>query len=271
MDAGGQVWTEYDWMDQYINWHATTPASAGQNNDKKLKTNFFTLGGQYMFNRSWGAMMEIPYWQREYKGAYMGNNDDVQQHNFNSIGDIRLWGMYTGLSEDMSTGLLLGFKVPSGWWHYPKVDRDTQIGTGSTDLLLGAYKMGNLPFKWRERPFAWYLQAAYDIPFVDKEHYFPGREFDGSIGVDYDFGKVGPLTEFAPILSMIGSDRARDQGANAAFSDSGYDRLQIAPGLETAYKAMRVYADIEVPIFRNMNGFQLVSPFGTKVIVSYSF
>ncbi|MGO9265155.1 MAG: hypothetical protein ACLQBA_09765 [Candidatus Binataceae bacterium] len=271
MGAGGTVWTDWEYMRQYIDWHATTPASAGQNNDKKIETNFVNLGAQYMFDRSWGAMLEIPYWERNYKGAYVGNNDDIQSHDFNSIGDIRLYGMYTGLSEDMSTGLLLGFKVPSGDWHYPKVDRDTQIGTGSTNLLLGAYKTGSLPFTLMERTPSWYIQGLYDIPFLDQDHYFPGREFDGSVGVDYDFGNVGPLTELAPFLSMLGSDRTRDQGANADFKDSGYDRIIVAPGLETAYKVLRVYFDIELPIFRNMNGFQLVNPFATKLIVSYNF
>src|SRR5580700_6344109 len=61
--AGGMAWVDYDFMDQYINWHATTPASEGQNNDKKLETNFVPAGGQYMFNRSRGAMIEVPYWQ----------------------------------------------------------------------------------------------------------------------------------------------------------------------------------------------------------------
>ncbi len=271
MGAGGMVWTEYDYMRQYIDWHATMPASAGQNNDKKLETNFVTVGGQYMLNRSWGAMLEIPYWERNYKGAYLGNNQDIMSYNFNSLGDIRILGMWTGWSEDMSTGLLYGFKVPSGDWHYPHVDRDTQIGTGSTDMLIGGYKMGNLPFSLMDRPFNWFLQGMYELPFAYQDHYFPGREFDGSLGVDYDFGTVGPLTELAPIMSLLGSDRTRDQGANANFSNSGYDRVQIAPGIETAFKSLRVYADVELPIFRNMNGFQLVNPFATKLIVSYSF
>lgn len=270
--SGGMVWTEYDYMRQSIDWHATTPASAGQNNDKRLETNFVTVGGQYMFNRSWGAMLEIPYWERNYKGAYDGNNDDVMRFNMNSIGDIRLLGMWTGWSEDMSTGLLYGFKVPSGDWHYPPFDRDTQIGTGSTDMLFGAYKMGKVPFfTLMDRPFNWFLQGMYDLPFAFQDHYKPGSEFDGSVGVDYDFGVVGPLTELAPIMSLLGSDRARDRGTNAAPQDSGYDRVQIAPGIETAWKSLRVYADIELPIFRNMNGFQLVNPFATKLIVSYSF
>src|SRR5208337_4617788 len=65
--AGGMVWTEYDYMNQYIDWHATTPASGFYNNDKRLETNFVTVGGQYMFNRSWGAMLEVPYWERNYR------------------------------------------------------------------------------------------------------------------------------------------------------------------------------------------------------------
>jgi hypothetical protein len=269
--SGGTVWTEWDYMDQNINWHATTPASETKNNDKKLETNFISVGLQYMFNRSWGAMLEVPYWERNYKGAYNGDNKDIQEFDTNSIGDIRLLGMWTGWSEDMSTGLLAGFKVPSGDWHYPPYDRDTQIGTGSTDLLLGGYKMGHVPFNIGGRPFSWFFQAIYDIPFAYQDHYKPGREFDGSLGVFYNFGEVGPLSELAPMLSFLGSDRARDRGTNASPNDTGYDKFQVAPGLEVTIHGIRVYGDVEVPIFQNMNGYQLTAAYATKLIVSYSF
>ena len=272
MGAGGTVWTEYDFMNQYINWHATTPASGFYNNDKKLATNFVTVGGQYMFNRSWGAMLEVPYWERNYRGAYNGNNDDVHSFDTNSIGDIRIFGMWTGLQEDMSTGFLGGFKVPSGYWHYPPYDRDTQIGTGSTDLLIGGYKMGNIPLiSVEDRPFGYFAQGLYDIPFAYQDHYKPGREVDIGLGAYYNFGVVGPLTELAPLLSFLGSDRARDRGTNANPAGTGYDRVQIAPGIETTLKNVRIYADVELPIFRNMNGYQLTAPFATKLIVSYNF
>ena len=269
--AGGTMWVDYDFMDQYINWHATQPASETQNNDKKLETNFVTVGGQYMFNRSWGAMVEIPYWQRDYTGAYNGNNADLISSNNNSIGDIRVLGMWTGLQEDMSTGFLAGFKLPSGDWHYPLWDRDTQIGTGSTDLLLGGYKTGNSPFTLADRPFGWYVQALYEVPFLYTDHYKPGREFDGAIGTFYDFGQVGPLMELAPMLSFLGSDRARDRGINANPGNSGYDRIAIAPGIETMIKNVRIYADIEVPFYKNVVGQQLTNAFATKLIMSYDF
>jgi len=269
--SGAMVWTEWDYMDQNINWHATTPASAGHNNDKKLETNFVTVGAQYMFNRSWGAMLEVPYWQRNYQGAYVGNNQDLHEFDTNSIGDIRLMGMWTGWSEDMSTGLLAGFKLPSGDWHYPRYDRDNQIGTGSTDLLLGGYQIGHSPFTLMDRPVGWFVQGMYDLPFAYQDHYQPGREFDGAVGSYYNFGVFGPLTELAPMLSMLGSDRTRDRGSNASPADTGYDKVSIAPGIETTVAGVRIYADVEVPIFQNINGYQLTAPFATKLIVSYSF
>jgi hypothetical protein len=270
--AGAMLWTEYDYMDQRIDWHASRPGSAGQNNDKDLETNFVTVGGQYMFNRKWGVMLEVPYWERNYTGAYSGNNADLKSFDMNSIGDIRIMGLWTGWSEDMSTGLIGGFKVPSGDWHYPPFDRDTQIGTGSTDLLLGGYKTGNLPYlSLLDRPVTWFLQGLYDLPFAYQDHYKPGREFDGSLGAYYNFGKVGPLDELAPMFSFLGSDRARDRGTNADPHGTGYDKVTIAPGFEIGIGPIKFYADIEVPIFQNMNGYQLTAPYATKIIVSYNF
>jgi hypothetical protein len=276
--SGGQVWLQWEYMDQYINFYGKKPASAGLNNDKYIRTNFMEAGFQYMFSRNWGAMLEVPYWVRNYKGAYEGNNDDVHWYDNNSIGDIRIWGMYTGLSEDMSTGLELGLKVPSGDWHYPPFDRDTQIGSGSTDILFQAYhlgtfpsELGRIPLTFRGRPFNWFIQGLYDLPLWEQDHYMPGREFDGAVGTYYNFGQVGVLNEVAPMVSFLLSDRTRDDGVNADHDDSGYTRVIVAPGGEIGFGSVRAYADIEVPIFQNMNGYQITAPWATKLILSYSF
>jgi hypothetical protein len=276
--AGGQVWLQWEYMNQYIDFYGKKPASAGLNNDKYIRTNFMEAGLQYMFTRNWGTMLEVPYWVRNYKGAYEGNNEDVHWFDNNSIGDIRIQGMYTGLSEDMSTGLLLGLKVPSGDWHYPRFDRDTQIGSGSTDILFQAYhlgtfpsELGRVPLTFRGRPFNWFVQALYDLPLWEQDHYMPGREFDGAAGAYYNFGHVGRLNEVAPMLTFLVSDRTRDDGVNADHADSGYTRFIVAPGGEIGLGPIRAYADIEVPLFQNMNGYQLTTPWATKLILSYSF
>ncbi|MGA7873981.1 MAG: hypothetical protein WCA22_24080 [Candidatus Binatus sp.] len=272
------MWLQYEYMDQSINFHATQPASAFYNNDKYIRTDFIEAGVQYMFNRDWGVMLEVPYWVRDYKGAYDGNNSDIHWYQNNSIGDVRIQAMYTGLSEDMSTGLLMGVKPPSGQWTYPPYDRDTQIGTGSTDLLMGAYhlgtfptKLGTLPLTLMERPFNYFVQVNYDLPLWEQDQYTPGREVDGAVGAYYDFGKVGLLSELAPMLTFLASDRTRDTGNNANPANSGYTRLIVAPGGEIKLGIIRAYADIEVPIFQNMRGYQITAPFATKLILSYSF
>ena len=119
--------------------------------------------------------------------------------------------MYTGLLEDMSLGLLAGFKLPTGDHTYEDFDRDTSIGTGSTDLLLAAYKVGTFPthignvnLTFRERPFQWYVQGQFEYPFMSTGNYEPGKETDDAGGVIYNFGAVGPLKELAPILTFLG-------------------------------------------------------------------
>ena len=275
--SGGTVWFEYDFMNQYINWRHSEPASAGANADKEIRTNFLTAGAQYMFNRSWGVMVTVPYWIRSFRTQ--ADDGSISQFNHANFGDVRIWGMYTGLQEDMSLGLLGGFKLPTGDHTYEDFDRDTSIGTGSTDLLLGAYKigtfpthLGNMKLTFRERPFNWYAQAGFDYPFTTTGNYVPGKEFDAAVGAIYNFGVVGPLKELAPILSLLTSVRAHDLGAESAQPPaSGYERLLLAPGGEIRFSIFRIYSDIEFPIFQYMNGNQLTAPFLLKTIVSYDF
>jgi hypothetical protein len=273
---GGQVWVEEDWMNQYIDWHSSQPAARASNDDKQIKTYFTTVGAQYMFSHDFGAMVTVPYWARDFRTV--GNNNEIDQYEHGNFGDVRLWGMYTGLLEDMSLGMLVGFKLPTGDFAYPHFDRDTSIGTGSTDLLIALYKTGSFPneignvnLTFRGRPFQYFAQGQYEYPFLWQERYVPGKEFDGSLGVLYNFGDVGPLNEVAPILSVLTAIRSHDQGFNADPADSGYKRLIFAAGAELGWRAFRLYADVEVPVAQYYNGYQLVAPYTLKTILSYNF
>ena len=275
---GGTVWYEFDYMNQYINWHSSRPASAASNGDKQIKTYFNTVGGQYMFNHDWGVMVTVPYTARVFRTSDGPGDPPPNQYEHANFGDVRLWGMYTGLLKDMSLGLLVGIKTPSGDWTYPHFDRDTSIGTGSTDLLLGAYKTGTFPSRignvnltlW-ERPFQYYLQGQYEYPFLQSDHYMPGKEFDQASGILYNFGNTGPLNELAPLLTLYTSVRTHDQGANADPPDSGYTRMLLAPGTEIGWGPLRLYTDVEFPVFQWVNGYQLTAPYLVKTILSYSF
>jgi hypothetical protein len=274
---GGTVWLEYDFANQYINYHHTEPASAGANSDKQIKTHFLTAGAQYMLNRDWGAMVTVPYTIRNFRTEGDTPNE-INQFRHANFGDVRVWGMYTGLLEDMSLGLLAGFKLNTGDHTYSHFDRDTSIGTGSTDLLVGGYKLGDFPTRiggvkltFREKPFQYFLQAQYDYPFLSTGNYVPGKEFDAAIGSYYNFGRIGPLKEIAPFLTLYGAFRSHDQGEESNAPNSGYERLLLAPGGEIKIGILRLYADIEFPVFLHYNGNQLSAPYAIKTILSYDF
>ena len=110
---------------------------AALNSDKQINTQWYNVGFSYNFNRDWGVMVRIPSVNRTLTtdtGDYAG----IVPFNTKDIGDIEIMGMYTGFFKDMSTGVIFGIKLPTGTFTAPGLDRDTQIGSGSTDLLLGA-------------------------------------------------------------------------------------------------------------------------------------
>jgi hypothetical protein len=266
---GGTVWLEYDFMNQSQNWSGTSRAPSANNPDKQIRTDFLTAGMQYMFNRQWGVEAEVPYWDRHFKTTTdfpaMGNTQTFERA---ALGDVRVRGVYSGFSDDMSTGVTFGLKLATGDFTYPHLDRDTSIGTGSTDLLLGAYHMGDLT---GDNLFDWFVNGQWEHAFITQDHYRPGDEWDAATGVYYngiDMGKGGKL---APLLQLIGSYRNHDIGMRSNSSDSGYSRLLISPGMEYDVNAVRLYGDVEFPIYQSVNGNQLTAPVLFKFIVGYSF
>jgi hypothetical protein len=267
---GGTLFFRYDFADQHLNWHGDHQAPKANNDDKIVRSNFFALGIQYMFNRKWGVMAELPYTERFFK-ATNEDTGNLGRFDHGAIGDVRIEGMYTGFSEDMSTGIHSGLKFASGDFTYPHFDRDTSIGSGSTDFLLGAYHIGRLPLTVADRPFDWFVQANTQLPIWTQQHYQPGKAFNGALGALYDFGTVGVFDSVAPVLTFIESLRSSDHGANANTDNTGNDRLFIAPGAEVRLGIMRLYADAEFPIYQHVHGNQVVAPVQLKVILSYDF
>jgi hypothetical protein len=252
----------YDYMDQRNNWSNWHNAASNLNSDRELRTNFYTLGVQYMANREWGVMIDIPVWNR-----YFVTTDETgmtASAGHTSLADIRVMGIYTGLSEDMSTGMLFGVKLPTGSFSQTLLDRDTQIGTGTTDLLFGGYKMG------QENGWGWYAQALYQHPLSPRDGYQPGNNFDVSIGMHYD--NLLENHDLVPILQLIASFRSADSGINSDPDNTGYQRIYISPGIEvTASNHLSISGNLKIPIITHVRGYQLVAPVLTTVTLSCRF
>jgi len=263
---------EFDFQDQNHNWSGTSEAPAADNPDKDLRTSFLTLGYQEMFSRSWGLLLELPYEERHFVTTGGASGGDLVELNFSGLGDIRIQGLFTGFSPDLSSGLLFGLKLPTGSYTtndaYGDIDRDSEIGSGSTDLLLGGFRRFNLDADYGWSAFA---QGQLDLPLLVRGGYRPGAELDAALGAYYSGLRAGRLL-ISPILQLKASVRGRDTGPAASDpAASGYGRLLLAPGVELSLHPVKLYVDIERPVAQRFTGNQLAAPVLYKVAASVRF
>ncbi len=271
-DAGRMVFLENDFQDQDRNWRGDSRAPAADNPDRDIRTDFITAGMQAMFNRSWGLQLDLPYVRRHFATTGGAAGDDAVALNWSGVGDIRLQALYTGLASDLSTGLTLGVKLPTGSSTHEDafgdIDRDTEIGSGSTDLLLGAFHRGSFAQAPR---WVWFTQAGLDLPVIIRDAYRPGTEVDAALGIYYQAWTHG-ASGLTPVLQLKATDRGSDRGANAASPvASGFRRLLVAPGLEFDVGRITGDAEVGLPVYQHFTGNQLAAAVLTKLSASYRF
>jgi hypothetical protein len=283
------LYFRYDYMNQGTNWEGDSKAPRSDNQDKNINTSFYFTGAQWHVNPDWMLMAELPVYARHLTttddGTVQGPADSVYTGKMVSLGDLQLMADYTGLFADKLTGLIFGLKFPTGDFTGPKgqlggyeFDRDSLPGTGSTDLILGAYHDGVLT---SDGLVGYYGQIRANVPLATQGGYRPGNEFDAAAGVDYTFAQVGRFRSISPVLSFLTSYRQRDTGPAADFFNSGYFRVLAAPGVQFRFANLRLYADVELPLFQHTNAAgslaingssgQLVASALYKVQLNYDF
>ena len=258
---GGMVWFEWDYQDQNQNRKGTSKAPAADNDDKDIQTSFYTAGFQYFFDRKWGLQVEVPVDHRRFKS-------EDGTFDWTGLGDVRVKGIYTGFFEDMSLGIDFGVKLATGDWTQSGPDRDTQIGTGSTDLLLGGFYRTNLS---DDNLWTFFAQTEWDMPVFTQDDYRPGWELNSAAGIYYSGFSLHGVT-ISPVGQVILSCRGSDGGDNSAHPvASGYERVLLSPGIEFDFHPFTLYGDVEIPVYEYFRGDQLAAPALFKVILSYSF
>jgi long-subunit fatty acid transport protein len=142
-------------------------------------------------------------------------------------------------------------------------ERSLQPGTGTTDLLLGAYTTHELPMK----DLSWFAQATAQLPLNERDGYKPGSRFALDAGLRYDLNDQWSL-----MLQANALWRGRDSGVQSEPEDSGSTQVWIGPGASyAATRDLRIYAYLQVPIYQHVNGVQLVADKAGVIGVSLRF
>ena len=256
------LFLEVDLSDQNKNWSGTRQAPSSGNTDKVIRDDFFIAGGEFKFDDSWSARIELPVTNQTYKG----DTGTAKTFQHAALGDIRLTGLYSGILDDGSATLLFSLKLPTGDNGYPGFAIDTQIGTGSTDALVGLSYEGKLT---DDEAWTWSGQISWSKPLTGMDGFTPGSQADAAFAISYNGLTLGGV-RITPTLQWSGSSRTKDGGVLADPENTGCDRMLLSPGVEFALGKWALYGDVGFPVYQDMNGNQLVADRLYKLVVSYS-
>lgn len=214
------------------------------------------------FASGWGVSVTAPVVDRDHLHLHNHHGEQLaEEWNFTRFGDVRVVGRYQlpVLGDPMRPaggGLLFGLKLPTGKTDVANgtgsvAERSLQPGTGTTDMIIGAYYYQQLP----AQDLSWFAQAQYQHALNQHDEFRPGAQLGLDVGIRKALGeKLGALLQ----LNMV--VKRRDSGNEAEPEDSGSRQAFLSPGLSYAVaENVQIYGFYQQPIYQNVNGVQLVA------------
>lgn len=181
--------------------------------------------------------------------------------DFTELGDVRVLGRYqlSTVADPLkpgNAGITFGLKLPTGQFdvaneHGDKAERSMQPGTGTTDLILGAYYHQKLT----EHGASWFAQGQYQHALNTRDNYRPGSQLGLDVGV-----RKGMTARLGLLAQLNYVHKRSDRGSEAEPDSSGGRYLYASPGLSYAIApATQVYVFYQVPVHRHVDGVQLTA------------
>ena len=251
--------------------------------EKYTKNNYFTLGIDYVITHEWGVNVQVPFIDRSHEtlgtnsnGIIGGPGGGQYTSHTDSFGDIKVIGRYQGFTPQHNVGILFGLKLPTGNYTATgtstdpttpgpvPIDRGLQPGTGTTDVIVGAYYNDIL-----SENFGYFTTAFFQAALYAKDHYMPGNGINLNAGLRY---LSFPVRGVVPQVQLNFRFVERDSGLNADTISTGGTLLYISPGVTVPVThQFLVYGFVQVPVYQNLNGVQLAPHYTTSVGVHYIF
>ena len=229
----------------------------------------YALGLDYSPNVNWGVNLQLPYFNRYHTTIAPGDTEISTSHT-QSIGDVRLVGRYLGFVADHSVGVQFGLKLATGSFKNnfiagpqegEPLDRGLQPGTGTTDLLVGAFTFGAISRGWD-----YFAQGMLQQPLNSRDGFRPGTGFNLNAGFRY----MG-IERVTPSIQVNVRAEGRESGANADIDNSGATLAYLSPGVNLQITdRLHGYAFAQLPFYQRVNGLQLEPRYTATVGLYYT-
>ena len=299
VSAGWRINFEYDYIDQdelrrgmhpatpdqVVNVPSLPPLGGGEIEHDTLNR-YFTLGLGYSPNADWNFDLRVPYVVRGHTTygvqlqPYRPSEtapDQLSGVRVSGLGDARFIASYQGLLPMHDLGLQLGVKLPTGSYGTAvkftsgpnagtPLDANLQAGTGSTDVILGAYY-----YRAASEHFGAFVNAQFESAVAHRQNqlgndFRPGNAATLSIGLRYE---ANP--KWVPQWQINLSHKDADQGALADVPDTAGTVAYLSPGMTVEIvSSVHLYGFVQVPIYSNLDGYQLFPHWTAAVGANYA-
>jgi len=265
----------------------SNPALGGGEIEKQTINRYFTMGMSYSPNSEWNVSVLVPYVMRShttfgqqptpYSSSETASNQ-ISGASLSSPGDVKIVGSYQGLLPTHNLGVQLGVKLPTG--HYgtavnfnsgpnagTPLDASLQAGTGSTDVILGAYY-----YRAVSQDFDAFVNGQFQSAVKHKQDqpgndFRPGNSATMSVGLRYE-----AHPQWVPQLQVNLLRKSADQGALADTTDTAGTVVYLSPGVTLHVMGnLHLFAFAQIPMYSRLDGYQLFPHWTATVGGSYAF
>lgn len=276
------------------------PGGPGQEVEHDTINRYITLGVIYRPGPNEAFNLQIPYIDRSHTTYGQATPDQLTPDQLSGatvtgLGDIKFITSYQGFLPTHNFGVQLGVKLPTGNYGGPNaagtgtvgrnptafstgpaaqlpspgnlLDTSLQAGTGSTDLIIGAYY-----YQAVSQDFDAFVNGQFQAAVAHKLD-TPGADFRPGNLATVSFGlRDAAHPSWVPQLQANITYKAHDQGALADTTDTAGTVAYLSPGITvTVAKAWQTYGFVQVPVYSNLNGYQLFPRWTATVGLSYGF
>ena len=280
------AWTEpglrfdlrHEYVDQDQPRHGADKVSVGQipahhDEVETLNRNWIaTL--DWNVSPAWAVTALLPYVNRDHFHIHNHQGGKIEERwSLRGVGDAKVLGRWRASESadpaaPRSWGITFGAKLPTGEHDQANgegavAERTLQPGTGTTDVIAGAWWHGGAPVEG----WTWFALAQGQWAANEREGFKPGDQAQVDAGVRWALGANAALLLQANYLH-----KGRDSGVNAEPEDSGQKAFFVSPGMSwNIGREGQVYAFLQVPLWQKVNGVQLTADWSALAGVSWRF